>query len=108
MSRLDAKQIKKIIEVYSETNSIEKTKEITGHSSNTISNYVGNISRRKIYNQNCSNEVCQIDKNTNEVIKVWFKPSIAAKELGINPSCISRALKNDLKTAGGFIWKYKE
>lgn len=107
MSKLSALQIENIINVYNTTGSIEKTRDITGHASGTISNYVSSLSRKKLNSINCKNEVYQIDVESGDVINTWFKPSIAAKELNINPSCIARALKGDLKKAGGFIWKYK-
>ena len=107
MSKLDASQIAKIIEIYKVTNSIQKTREITGHASMTISNYIGSISRKKTNSRNCKNEINQIDVETGKIINTWFKPSVAAKELNINPSCICRALKGDLKKAGGFRWEYK-
>lgn len=107
MSRLDAKQIERIIEVYNNTNSIKKTSIITGHSTNTISNYVSSISRNKTNNVYCKNEILQMDR-TGKIINTWYKPSIAARELNINPSSISRALNNKLASAGGYVWKYKE
>ena len=107
LGRLSATQIKKIIEIYNMTNSIEKTRDITGHASATITNYVGNLSSKKSNSIHCKNEIYQIDAITEEVIKIWDKPSIAARELNINPSSINRALKGHIKKAGGFIWKYK-
>lgn len=107
MSKLDATQIKKIIDTYTLTGSIEKTRILTGHAKNTICNYVGSISRNKTNSIYCKNEIYQIDAISGKVIKEWVKPSVAARELNINPSCIARALKGEIKKAGGFLWKYK-
>ena len=53
-------------------------------------------------------EICQIDKNTNEVIKIYQSAQEACKELGISPSNLSKVLSKERKTTGGFKWKYKE
>ena len=52
--------------------------------------------------------VLQIDKNTNEVIKVWESISKVYKFLGVKPwsSSISRVCKGKQKTAYGFKWSY--
>ena len=47
------------------TNSIEKTRDITGHASATITNYVGNLSSKKSNSIHCKNEIYQIDKNSS-------------------------------------------
>ena len=39
-------------------------------------------------------------------IKTWFQIQDAANELDIIDSCISQCCKNEIKTAGGFIWRY--
>lgn len=40
-------------------------------------------------------------------IKNWNSAKNAAEVLKINPQNISNCCKNKLKTAGGYIWKYK-
>lgn len=43
-----------------------------------------------------------------EKIREWDKIKDAAEEVNINRSTISRALRGINKSAGGYIWKYKE
>ena len=50
--------------------------------------------------------IIQYDKNMN-FIKNWNSAKNAAEVLKINPQNISNCCKNKLKTAGGYIWKYK-
>ncbi len=52
-------------------------------------------------------KVKMIDKNTNEVIKIFGSLIDAAKFLGINKSChIVSCCKGKLKTAYGYKWQY--
>lgn len=52
--------------------------------------------------------IIQIDKNTQEVIKIWESITNINKFYGIslNNSSISRVCKGKQKTAYGFCWKY--
>lgn len=54
-------------------------------------------------------KVSQIDKITNEVIKIWDSIAEAAQEIigdKTSGTRISAACKGKIKTAGGYIWKY--
>jgi hypothetical protein len=42
-----------------------------------------------------------------EFIREWESATTAGRELGINNSRISECCRGKLKTAGGFIWRYK-
>lgn len=53
-----------------------------------------------------SKAVLQYDKQMN-FIKEWGSITEAAEELKLNSSNICAVLKGKTKTAGGFIWKYK-
>ena len=53
-------------------------------------------------------KVAQYDKKTFELIKVWNSIIDVERELGIDPSSISRCCKGKYKSAGGFVWKYAE
>ena len=44
---------------------------------------------------------------TNEFIKEWGYINEASRELGISAAAICACCKMKLKTAGGFIWRYK-
>lgn len=50
-----------------------------------------------------SKKVCQIGLN-GALIKIWDCAANAAKELGINYSCISMVCSGRRKTAGGYVW----
>lgn len=50
--------------------------------------------------------IIQFDKQMN-IIKEWESIKEAATELGIQRGDISMVVKGRNKTAGGFIWKYK-
>lgn len=51
-------------------------------------------------------KIKQIDKNTNNLIKVWDSMMDVKRELGIHNSNISDVCRNKQKTAGGFTWEY--
>ena len=106
MSKLRGKEIDYIIEVYKKTRSREKTSKETGFNKNTVHRYVRDISSTDTRSINCINKIMQIDLKTDELIKVWNKPSIAAKELKISLSEICRVAKGELKQAGGYKWQY--
>ena len=108
MSLLKENEVEFIIKTYKEIKSIDKTAKLTGYCKNTVNKYVRNISRYKKRSRNCKNEILQIDLNTGNIIKVWYKPSVACKELKINPSEVCRVLKGELRQAGGFGWRYKD
>jgi len=42
------------------------------------------------------------------LIKEWYSISQASKELGIGSNSITTCCKGEYKSAGGFIWKYKD
>ncbi|HCL4447254.1 hypothetical protein EJM73_09105 [Clostridium botulinum] len=107
MSKLKSKEIDYIVDTYKRLKSIEKTAKETGFSKITVNKYVRDISSTDKRSRYCKNKISQIDVNTNQTIKEWNKPSIAAKELNINPAEICRVLKGELKQAGGYSWKYK-
>lgn len=108
MTKLKPEEIDYIVETYKEVNSIAKTAEITGFSYGAVNRHVRFMSSKKKCSRDCKNIILQIDLKKNIVICEWFKPSIAAKTLKINPAEICRVLKGELKQAGGFGWKYKE
>jgi hypothetical protein len=52
--------------------------------------------------------ILQFDLNGNLVEQWSCNPNIISKTLNINRSNIGQCLNNKRKTAGGYIWKYKE
>lgn len=107
MSKLRKEEVEYIEEVYRDVKSIKRTAEITGFSTMTVNKYVKHISCLNPRSRDCKNPIYQINLETKEIIKEWEKPSIAAKELNINPAEITRVAKGELKQAGGFTWEYK-
>lgn len=107
MSKLIKQEIEYIEKVYRDVKSIQKTADITGFSTMTVNKYVKHISCLNPKSRDCKNTIYQIDLTTKEIIKEWEKPSIAAKELNINPAEITRVAKGELKQAGNFGWEYK-
>lgn len=55
-----------------------------------------------------SKPVLQIDISTNNVICEFSSIKEAGEILGIMPENICCCCKNKIKTAGGYIWKYKD
>lgn len=51
--------------------------------------------------------VCQYDLN-KELIKIWNNQYEASREMSIAQESINRCCNQKAKTAGGYIWKYKE
>lgn len=60
--------------------------------------------RNKKIQKALSKRIKQLDKNGN-VIKIWNNSIEASKELNINSGNIRSCCRNELKTAGGYIWK---
>ena len=58
-------------------------------------------------NSPCHKQVMQFTKD-GEYLKTWEYVKQASEELGIHKDCISRCARGKVKTAGGFIWKYKK
>ncbi|WP_346938291.1 hypothetical protein [uncultured Clostridium sp.] len=107
MSLLKEEEIEYIEKVYEETKSIVETAKITGFAKNTVNKYVKFKSSQDKRSRDKENNINQINLSDNTVIAEWFKPSIASKELNINPAEICRVLKGELKQAGGYGWEYK-
>lgn len=108
MSQLLDKEIEAIVETYKTLGSIEKTAKETGYSIVTVQKYVKHLSSRNRSSKDYKNIVLQIDIKTGKIIKEWDRPALASKELKIDAGSITKALKGELKQAGGFKWKYKE
>lgn len=67
-------------------------------------NKTGSWLKSKGHYNGRAKKVYQFDLSGN-FIKEWECATYACKELGINKSCISEAVKGKQKTAGGYIWK---
>ena len=52
--------------------------------------------------------VVQIDKVTEEIIKVYDCAQDVENELGIRRTSVTTCCRGRYKTAGGYIWKYKD
>lgn len=93
---------------------------ITGKKRNLTLNHINNIKKarkeyiyseivlEKMKNSSHSKPIIQYDLENN-IIREWHCSKCASKELNISCSTIKGCLNNhkNRKTAGGFIWKYK-
>lgn len=78
--------------------------------------YHSEESKRKISeamkgNQNADffkKQVIQLDKTTGEIIKIWSCAREVEIVLGIAHNSISLCCTGKYKSAGGFVWRYKQ
>jgi hypothetical protein len=61
----------------------------------------------KGFGDKITKKIIQLNKQ-GEFIKEWSSQKIAGKKLNIIPSDISACCRGKQKTAGGYIWKFKE
>ena len=85
--------------------------EVVNHKDeNKLNNSVENLEWCTVeYNNRYSTakQICQYDLS-GRLMTEWEAISDASKELGINCSNIAQCCKGKRKTAGGYIWRYKE
>ena len=79
----------------------------------TITKYLVNVGITETQREqhkfgNAAKVVCQIDKDTKEIIAEYPSALIAAKETGSVASGISLVCSGKRKTHNNYIWKYKE
>ena len=67
--------------------------------------YIGQTTKEKVSDYQ-SIAVLQFTKN-NEFVKEWKSAREATQTLNIYQGGICKVCKGKLKSAGGFIWKYK-
>ena len=91
---------------YKEINHIDGNKENNVSSNIEWCNRKQNcIHRTKILKKGNVKKVGQYDINNN-IIKVWSSITEASKKLKIDDSCICDCCRGNLKTAGGYVWRY--
>ena len=66
----------------------------------------GSEAAKKAVKEKCSIPILQFSKD-GTFIKEWSSLNEAYRQLGIPPSNVCHCLKGRLKSAGGFVWKYK-
>lgn len=98
-------------------NNPENLPQINHKDENRTNNNVNNLewcdciynnnygNRNKKIQDRISKSIIQLDKNNN-FIKKWKNSIEASKSLNINGGNIRSCCRNELKTAGGFIWRY--
>ena len=78
---------------------------------NIIHSWVNGLSkvtkRMRTHTKERQKPIIQYDRNMN-LIKEWESASIAGEKLGIWQQGIVACLKRRTKTAGNYIWRYKE
>lgn len=67
---------------------------------------ITNANNGAINGKKSSKPIYQIDRNTNQIIKIWNSARDVERKLGINNSNISQCALGKLKSAGGYIWHY--
>jgi hypothetical protein len=99
-----------VYRIYQEVGTVQKVKELTGHSLDTISKILeiyGIDKQQRILNGNkaISKPVAQYDLTTGEIIKVYPSAIEAEKEHG-NTKHINDVCKGKRKSCKGYGWKY--
>lgn len=95
-----------------ENNCISNLEWIT-HQENIIHAYKNRLKKGSMLGKfgkehNSSMQILQIDKNTNKIIRTFYGCNEAERETNINRTSINKCCNKKRKTAGGYIWKYKE
>ena len=106
-NKISDSEIKVIRETYKREGSIEKTKEITGYSKNTVNKYVRDLSSLKQNSRYNARKVLKIVPETLKIVKEYPNTRIACIVEHIERSNLNKALIGKTKTAGGFVWAYK-
>lgn len=106
--RATQQDIQVIQNVYLQCKNIETTIEKTGWSRNTVHKYVKELSNQHPSSKYNHRHILKLDKNTHDVIEEFIDLSTASKITNISISNISHCLKGDTKTAGGYMWLYKD
>lgn len=88
----------------------EKCEKVVNHKDeNKLNNYYKNLEWMNDKKENTTystgKRVCQIDKNTNQIIKTFNSINSALTELKISKNGIQKCIKGKQKSSGGFIWK---
>ena len=65
-----------------------------------------NVKLKMRENSPNSKKVAQIDRNTNEIIKIYNSSMEAFRQTGIDQSRISKVCRGEAITAGKYKWKY--
>ena len=94
--------------------SIDRIDDYLGYSFDNIRLVSYQDNHRKSYedrhngvNTKASKTVLQFTKD-GEYVATYYSPKNANLNTGVSDGSISRVCKGDRKTAGGFIWEYKE
>ena len=93
----------KILSVYSQTKSIEKTAQITGWSKVTVNKYVKDKSTWRPGSKAFPGHVVQKDQ-AGKMINIFNTAKEAARVTGVSESNIAHCIAGKTKFAGGFQW----
>ena len=87
--------------------SLDKKPRNKKSNGNKKSNEMAQETKDKIGKAN-SIKVVQLDKNTNELIKIWNSAKEAEREYGFDNGNINRCCRGKYKTHKGYKWMYYE
>ena len=68
----------------------------------------GHTDRKNGINNKVNKAVLQIDKYNGTIIETYHSQHEAMRKTGISNMCISSVCLGKNKTAGGYVWKFKE
>lgn len=95
-----------------ENNCISNLEWIT-HQENMIHAYKNGLKKCSMIGKfgkehNNSIQILQIDRYTNEIVGTFYGCNKAERKTGIHRTSINKCCNKKRKTAGGYIWMYKE
>lgn len=106
-NKLNQKQIDHIRDIYKQCGSIKKTVALSGHCEVTVQKYCYILSSTDKHSRYAEGrEVLKVNPKTG--FRVCYRnANVASKVSGVNVQCINKCLRGKIKTAGGYIWTYK-
>lgn len=87
-------------------NNIDNLEYVTLHE-NILHSWINGLSKGKYKNVgNHARKIIQLDKDTEEELRVFESVYEASEKLGITNTSIENCLKGRSRTSGGYKWKY--
>lgn len=94
---------------HSEETKRKMSKSHSGKKNHLYGKHRSEETKKKLSESNPnSKKIVMIDKNNGTILKIFNTIREAERYTGINNSSISKCCKGKVKTAGGYIWTYKD